>query len=66
MVRKSRHGKKGPKLSAKRKGGGSYSSVSVSFNELKEFPKGVIADRGMFYVVGVARLRQLRVKNGKR
>lgn len=65
MAKKSRR-EGGWKLSAKKKGGGSYSSDYVQvFDELKQFPKRVTADRGLFYVVGVARLRQLRVRNGR-
>ena len=65
LARKTRRGR-GQKLSSKRKGGGSYSDDYVeSFDQSKRFPKSVTADRGLFYVVGVARLRQLRVKNGR-
>lgn len=65
VARKLRRGG-GRKLSAKKKGGGSYSSVyAESYDQLKRFPKRVTADRGMFFVVGVVRLRQLRVKNGR-
>lgn len=64
LHRKSRRGG-GRRISAKKKGGGSYvNHYAESFESLTLFPKGVTADRGMFYVVGVARLRQLRVKRG--
>ncbi|XP_022801963.1 polycystic kidney disease protein 1-like 2 [Stylophora pistillata] len=53
----------GRKITTMVKGGGSYAhDYAESFESLKSFPKTVTADRGMFYIVGVARLRQLRVK----
>lgn len=56
---------RGRKLKAKKKGGGSYTNdVASSFESLERFPEGFTADRGMFYVVGLARLRQLRMKKG--
>ena len=65
VARKTRRGR-GRKLSAKKKGGGSYSNdYAESIDQSKRFPKRFTADRGLFYVVGVARLRQLRVKNGR-
>ena len=55
----------GRKIKTIVKGGGSYATdYAESFESLKSFPKTVTADRGMFYIVGVARLRQLRVKKG--
>jgi len=64
VQKKSRSGA-GRRIKAKKKGGGSYlNDVVVSFDSLERFPEGFIADRGMFYVVGLARLRQLRIEKG--
>ena len=64
MARKSRSGG-GRKIAARKKGGGSYvNDYAESFESLTRFESGVTADRGMFYIVGVARLRQLRVTRG--
>lgn len=64
VQRKSRSGA-GRKIKARKKGGGSYvNDIPVSFESLERFPEGFTADRGMFYVVGLARLRQLRMKQG--
>ena len=64
-VQKKSRSRGGRKLKSKKKGGGSYlNDVVVSFESLERFPEGFTADRGMFYVVGLARLRQLRIKKG--
>ena len=64
-VRKKSRSVGGRKLKSKTKGDGSYlDDAVVSFESLKRFPEGFTADRGVFYVVGLARLRQLRMKKG--
>lgn len=64
VLQMTRSKRRSRKMETKVKGG-AQNVIKYVTADAKKYPKGFTADRATAYIVGVPRLRQLRVKHGK-